>query len=106
VDGDGAPRGTGDLLQRAVHLAALRVLVDERRSELHRLAQAEDALAVIGFGLDRSDALARVAFSRASAGLAADVACAAAELREAEVALRTAVLDDAWTPADDLDWPA
>jgi hypothetical protein len=94
------------LLQRAVHLAALRILVDERRSELERIAEETERVAVAGFAADPGDAAVRVALGRSRQRLARRGREAEQELRAAEAALRAAVLDDAWTPADDLGGPA
>ena len=94
-----------DLLQRAAHLAALRILLDQCRAELDRVAEAADALVCAGYVLDRGDAASRIELGRRTQRLARRAAAAELEHRAAERALRAAVLDDAWTPSDDLDAP-
>ena len=94
------------MLQRAGHLAVLRILAQERQEELDRLVEEADGLARRGYVLDAGDASARIEHARDSARLSRRLSSATAGLREAEAALREAILDDAWTPSDDLDgWP-
>jgi hypothetical protein len=94
-----------ELMQRAVHLAALRTLLDQRRIELDRVVAAADALTCAGYVIDREDAPARLEFARKRQRLTDLAEAAEHELRAAESALRAAVLDDAWTPSDDIDGP-
>jgi 2-keto-4-pentenoate hydratase len=92
-----------ELMQRAVHLAALRILVDQRRTELEGVVEAADSLACSGYVIGHDDVPARLEFGRRTRQLARRAKAAEYELRAAEGALRAAVLDDAWTPSDDID---
>jgi len=103
IDGDPLHSATPALLQRAGHLAVLRILAGARQEELDRLAAEADALTVRGYTLDPCDPAARLAHVRAAAEIARRLAVAEAELQAANGALREAILDDAWTPADDPD---
>jgi hypothetical protein len=94
-----------ELLERAAHLAVLRILLDARRIELDQVAAEVDALTCAGYVLDREDAASRIAFGRTMQQLSRRATEAEHEHRAAEQALRAAVLDDAWTPDDDLDEP-
>jgi thioredoxin-like negative regulator of GroEL len=94
-----------ELMQRAAHLAALRILLEQRRIELGRVAEAADALTCMGYELDREDAQGRIEFGRRMRQLSREIAAAEYEVRAAERALRVAILDDAWTPSDDVDGP-
>jgi hypothetical protein len=102
VDVDPLQSATPELLQRAGHLAVLRILALQRQEDLDRLADEADAHARRGYLLDVTDAGARVQHARESVELTRRLAVAAADLHLAESALREAVLDDAWTPQDDL----
>jgi hypothetical protein len=103
IDGDPLHSATPALLQRAGHLAVLRILAAARQEDLDRLASEADALAVRGYTLDPRDPGARIAHGRAAAEIGRRLSVAAAELQAANGALREAILDDAWTPADDPD---
>jgi hypothetical protein len=105
IDGDSWGSAAPDLLQRAAHLAVLRILAGERQEELDRLAADADVLVRIGYTLDRQDARARLDHARRTARMSRRLAAAAAELSAAEAALRAAILDDAWCPSDDLGGP-
>jgi hypothetical protein len=96
-------RARPELMERAAHLAVLRILLDERRIELDRVAEEVDALTCAGYVLDREDVQSRIEFGRRMQQLSRRAAAAEYEHRAAERALRAAVLDDAWTPTDDID---
>lgn len=103
IDGDPLHSATPAFLQRAGHLAVLRILALQRQEDLDRLADEAEGLKLRGYVLDPADACERVAHARARVDLARRLAAAAAELQSAKVALREAILDDAWTPGDDPD---
>ena len=103
IDGDPLQEATPALLQRAGHLAVLRILAVARQEDLDRLATEADALSVRGYTLDPCDSAARLAHVRSVAAMNRRLSAAAAELQAANGALREAILDDAWTPADDPD---
>jgi len=103
---DGDPSGSAALLQRAGHLAVLRILAAERQDDLDALAEEADAHARRGYVLDLTDARARVEHAREDALLRRRLTAAATALQDARAALREAILDDAWTPGDDPDWAA
>jgi hypothetical protein len=106
IDGDPLSSATPDILQRAAHLAVLRILALQRQEDLDRLTDEADVLVRRGYVLDPSDACARVQHLRERSGMDRRLAAAASELQEASTALRQAILDDAWRPSDDLDvWP-
>jgi hypothetical protein len=106
IDGDPMQSVTSAMLERAGHLAVLRILAQQRQEDLDRLAEEADAVARRGYVLDAGDALARVEHARDQARLSRRLSAAASDLHEAEAALREAILDDAWTPSDDLGgWP-
>jgi hypothetical protein len=103
IDGDPLKSATPALVQRAGHLAVLRILALQRQDDLDRLAEEWDALERRGYVLDTGDARARVDLARERARLVRRLTVAAADLQAANAALREAILDDAWTPADDPD---
>ncbi len=103
IDGDPLHAATPALLQRAGHLAVLRILAVARQEDLDRIVAEADALTVRGYTLDPCDPTARLAHVRASAEIGHRLSAADAELQAANHALREAILDDAWTPADDPD---
>ncbi|MGN6743516.1 MAG: hypothetical protein ACTHJL_09500 [Amnibacterium sp.] len=105
IDGDPLETATPALLQRAGHLAVLRILAEHRQDELDRLAAEADALARRGYVLDVTDPHARLEHARDRARMTRRLTAADASLQEARAALREAILDDAWTPQDDPDGP-
>ncbi|HET6825075.1 MAG TPA: hypothetical protein VFH64_04050 [Amnibacterium sp.] len=106
IDGDPLHSATPEILQRAAHLAVLRILVCQRQEDLDRLTDEADVLVRRSYVLDPSDARARVDYVRDRSRMDRRLAAAASELREANAALREAILDDAWSATDDPDvWP-
>jgi hypothetical protein len=103
INGDPLHSMTPAFLQRAVHLAVLRILALQRQEDLDRLADESEALKRRGYVLDDTDACARLAHARERAGLLRRLTAAATDLQAAKGALREAILDDAWTPADEPD---
>jgi hypothetical protein len=105
IDGDPLKSATPAFLQRAAHLAVLRILALQRQEDLDRLADEADLLARRGYLLDTGDARSRVEHARERSRLTRLLTVAGADLQSANGALREAILDDAWTPDDDPDRP-
>jgi hypothetical protein len=105
IDGDPLESATSAYLQRAGHLAVLRILAEQRQEDLDRLDDEADVVARRGYVLDPSDTAARLELARERPALARRLAAATEQLRAANRALREAILDDAWTPGDVPDGP-